>query len=166
MGLREQILANKDDTKKKTQCRCSAIFIVYILEILATCDFVTDVLVLLQLSRTSHAGFFAMTLLGMIAPLFIAYLPFLDYLTEKVILAVYKDTDRVCKLKTIGYISATPFIVIYMQFLDIMFLLFTIILAVIKLLNYVLCIWYFCGDAVPDAAERFFEYFYEAIYDM
>ena len=91
--------------------------IVYLLEVLATGDLVTDILVLIQLSRTNNAGFFAMTILSMLAPLYIGYMPFLDYLTENDIINVSQrinKNERTCRLRVIGLLSLSPIMLVYM----------------------------------------------------
>lgn len=88
------------------------------LEWIATADLYTDLIVLIQLAQTEHRAWTTITIFSMVAPFLACQIPFLNFLKE----LIYRDLQERSKLLFLGRIMLTPFMIVYMFLMDIVFL--------------------------------------------
>ena len=96
-------------------------FLEFILELIAAGDFVTDIIVLRQLGKTRHAMWFTITVVSIIMPFLISYVPFMIFLKERFTRASFKE-ELTCRLNILAGASLSPLILVYLMFMDIVFL--------------------------------------------
>lgn len=107
-----------------------------VIEWIAVADFITDMLVLFQISQTEHHAWTTITLFSMLAPFFACQTPFLMFLKEQ----VYRDKDDRFKLKFLSEVMVSPFMLVYMFLMDIVFLVNQAILVpIIQVLRLLTC---------------------------
>lgn len=90
-----------------------------ILEWIAAADLYTDFVVLNQLLHTDHRAWSTITIFSLLAPFFACQTPYLMFLKEK----VYRDKDDKLKLRSMGQVMVSPFMLIYMFILDVIFVI-------------------------------------------
>ena len=90
-----------------------------VLEWIAAADLYTDILVLLQLLNTRHRAWTTITIFSLLAPFFACQTPFLMFLKEQ----VYRDKQNRLKLRLTGEVMVSPFMLVYMFALDVIFVI-------------------------------------------
>ena len=128
-----------------------------ILEWIAAADLYTDVFVLLQLLQTDNRAWSTVTIFSLLAPFFACQTPFLMFLKEK----VYRDKDDKLKLRLMGQIMVSPFMLIYMFVLDVIFVInqavFYPIIALLKVLTF----GFLDLTCLSKTLEKSYEFFFE-----
>lgn len=89
-----------------------------VLEWIAAADLVTDMYVLYQLGQTEHHAWTTITVFSLLAPLFACQTPFLIFMREK----VYRDQENRLKLRFLSNMMVSPFMLVYLTFMDLVFL--------------------------------------------
>ena len=114
-------------------------FLEFILELIAAGDFVTDIIVLKQLAGTRHAMWFTITVVSIIMPFLISYVPFMIFLKERVTKVIFKD-EITCRLRFLAGASLSPLILVYLMLMDIVFLFNeTVLVPIVFLLRILTC---------------------------
>ena len=103
------------------------------MELIAAGDFVTDIIVLKQLGNTRHAMWFTITVVSIIMPFLISYVPFMIFLKERVTKVIFKD-EITCRLRFLAGASLSPLILVYLMLMDLVFLFNETILVPITLI--------------------------------
>ena len=88
----------------------------YLLEYIALFDFVTDLVVTVQLFLSRNSGWAVTTVLAMFAPLYVSSIPLIQFLLDRVIRRNKKQTNLV--LLITAWSSICPLFIVYMMFMD------------------------------------------------
>ena len=89
-----------------------------ILEWIAAADLFTDVLVLLQLLQTENRAWVTITIFSMLAPFFACQTPLIMFLKDR----IQREKGQNYRLNLMGQIMVSPFMLVYMFILDLIFI--------------------------------------------
>ena len=127
------------------------------LELLSTFDLVTDVVVLYTLVNSEHTAWLCLNLTTILLPYFISYVQFVSYQLEKIKQDNQKLNRRCSCLKSsIQFFATTPLLIVYLFFIDLLFLIITAIMSPIMIFILVIS----CGYIRLNS----FEYCIDGIY--
>jgi hypothetical protein len=93
------------------------------LELIALFDFGGDLILLRSLYLSTHTSWFSFSLLTMLAPFFICYVPLLTFQKRKIDQA---NTSWIDSISTFAYL--TPLVLIYLQVMDIVYIINSVVL--------------------------------------
>lgn len=108
-----------------------------ITEFFAVIDLVTDIKILYDLIKSEHIAWSSLTILTMIAPFLICHIPYLSFLTQKFNNLPYNKRD--CKQKFFGFIMVSPLMILFLFFMDVWFLVVTVLTKPIVWISCKLC---------------------------
>ena len=104
------------------------------LELIATADLITDIQVLLMLMQTRHIAWTTIAILSMISPFLACQIPYLTFLKDKA------HDSKSCSTRLLGLLMVSPFMLIIMTLMDLIFLLNSVIIVpIISLLELMMC---------------------------
>ena len=121
-----QIMPPKPDKKyQKMVGRTFKSIFLHVIEYIALADFITDIYILIQLIDSIHIAWASVTIFSMLASFYICHVPYMSFLIDK----LNKIDDRKWTLKQylICVIMVLPLMVIFLQFMDIFFLINTVL---------------------------------------
>ena len=121
------------------------------LEYIALFDFVTDLVVTVQLFLSRNSGWAVATVLAMFAPLYVSSIPLIQFLLDRVIRRNKKQTNLV--LLITAWSSICPLFIVYMMFMDQIFIFNTTLLAPVAYLFSICGIT--CMDNLIDESYMF-----------
>ena len=126
------------------------------LELIALFDMSGDILLLIALFNSEHTAWFALSLLSMLSPFFVCYVPLLTFQKKKL---NNKDLDY---LDLIGMvIFLTPLVLIYLQLMDVVYIINSVGLVPIAVILQLLS----CGLIKGNLAHMF-ETKLDSIYEV
>jgi hypothetical protein len=104
------------------------------LELIALFDMSGDILLLIALFNSEHTAWFALSLLSMLSPFFVCYVPLLTFQKKKL---NNKEMDFLTYLSMIIFL--TPLVLIYLQGMDVVYIISSVglvpIAVIIQLLS-------------------------------
>ena len=125
-----------------------------ILEWIAAADIYSDIVVLLQLLQTDYKGWVTITIFSVVAPFFACQTPLIMFLKERIL------REKSVRLNLMGQIMVSPFMILYMFVLDIIFIINS---AVIEPIIYVIKVITFGRvdiTCLNKLVERSYEFFF------
>ena len=104
----------------------------YLLEYIALFDFITDMIVTVQLFYTKNSGWAVTTTIAMVAPLLVSLIQIIQFLLDRV-MRRDKQSSNIILMAT-AWISIFPIFMIYMLFMDLVFIFNTTFLSLLAYL--------------------------------
>ena len=142
-------------TQTKAEYCDLIVLIENLLEYIALFDFITDVVVTVQLFESANSGWAVATVIAMVAPLLVSSIQTIQFLLDRVIRRDKKSTNIV--LMATAWTSICPIFTVYMLLMDQVFVVNTTLLTPVAFL-FKKCFKIQCLNKMIDSSyERLFQ---------
>ena len=128
-----------------------------VLELIALFDMSGDFLLLIALFKSQHTGWFCFSLLSMLSPFFVCYVPLLTFQKKKL---NNKELDWMDAIITAAFL--TPLVLIYLNIMDVVYIFTSVVLVPIA----VMIQWLTCGMLSERNMAHYFEEKLDSIYEV